>query len=81
MVRKSGMKNIRKKIFDSSQGKFGLMENLVYRDFEPATSTNYAEGFYFMEDAQIISGFEGALLRNSLLLLLCHGNFNIVFKL
>ena len=41
-------------------GKFN-----VYRDVEPATSTNSAEGIYFMEDAQIISGFEGALLRNS----------------
>ena len=41
----------------------------VYRDFEPATSTNSAEGPYFMEDAQIISGVERELLRHSLWLL------------
>ena len=37
----------------------------VYRDVKPATSTNCAEGIYFMEYAQISSGVEGALLYNS----------------
>ena len=41
----------------------------VYRDFEPATSTNSAECIYLMVDSQIVSVVEGALLRNLLLLL------------
>ena len=69
MVRKSGMKNTWKEIIDSFVSKFWFDGQFdVYRDFEPATSTNSDEGLYFMDGAQIISGVEGALSHNLWLL-------------